>query len=67
MNHDKVWRLQCGHTFHAQCWDRVVHGHVDRQLAGNMESSASEAPPALSAGVLASLLPSSTAPLLEIR
>eukprot|EP00959_Pyramimonas_sp_CCMP1952_P332775 6968572-Pyramimonas_sp.AAC.1 len=23
MNHDKVWRLQCGHRFHAQCWDRV--------------------------------------------
>eukprot|EP00959_Pyramimonas_sp_CCMP1952_P071753 1498842-Pyramimonas_sp.AAC.1 len=23
MNHNEVWRLQCGHIFHAQCWDRV--------------------------------------------
>eukprot|EP00959_Pyramimonas_sp_CCMP1952_P165540 3460442-Pyramimonas_sp.AAC.1 len=37
LNHDKIWRLQCGHILHAQCWDRVVHAHVDRQLAGNME------------------------------
>eukprot|EP00959_Pyramimonas_sp_CCMP1952_P209157 4375401-Pyramimonas_sp.AAC.1 len=37
MNHDKVWRFQRGHIFHAQRWDRVVHAHVDRQLAGNME------------------------------
>eukprot|EP00959_Pyramimonas_sp_CCMP1952_P345934 7245119-Pyramimonas_sp.AAC.1 len=47
MNHDKIWRLQCGHIFHAQCWDRVVHAHVDRQLAGNVEVSASEAPCAI--------------------
>eukprot|EP00959_Pyramimonas_sp_CCMP1952_P112699 2356083-Pyramimonas_sp.AAC.1 len=51
MNHDKVWRLQCGHIFHAQCWDRVVHTHVDRQLAGNMEGFASEAPCAICRGV----------------
>eukprot|EP00959_Pyramimonas_sp_CCMP1952_P202344 4231299-Pyramimonas_sp.AAC.1 len=51
MNHDKVWRLQCGHIFHAQCWDRVAHAHADRQLAGNMESSASEAPCVICRGV----------------
>eukprot|EP00959_Pyramimonas_sp_CCMP1952_P213301 4462981-Pyramimonas_sp.AAC.1 len=36
MHRDKVWRLQCGHIFHAQCWDRVAHAHVDRQLVGNV-------------------------------
>eukprot|EP00959_Pyramimonas_sp_CCMP1952_P369191 7733249-Pyramimonas_sp.AAC.1 len=44
MHHDKVWRL---HTFDAQCWDRVAHAHVDRQLAGNMEGTATEAPCAI--------------------
>eukprot|EP00959_Pyramimonas_sp_CCMP1952_P142657 2986712-Pyramimonas_sp.AAC.1 len=24
VNRDKIWRLQRGHIFHAQCWDRVV-------------------------------------------
>eukprot|EP00959_Pyramimonas_sp_CCMP1952_P267315 5589085-Pyramimonas_sp.AAC.1 len=56
MNSDKIWRLQCGHIFHAQCWDRVVHAHVDGQVAGNMEDSACEAPVPY-AGALASLLP----------
>eukprot|EP00959_Pyramimonas_sp_CCMP1952_P362776 7597022-Pyramimonas_sp.AAC.1 len=51
MNHEKVWRLQCGHTFHAQCWDRVAHAHVDGQLAGKMEGSATEAPCAVCRGV----------------
>eukprot|EP00959_Pyramimonas_sp_CCMP1952_P109382 2287853-Pyramimonas_sp.AAC.1 len=46
MKHDKVWR-QCGHIFHAQRWDRVARAHVDRQLAGNMEGSESEAPCAI--------------------
>eukprot|EP00959_Pyramimonas_sp_CCMP1952_P449205 9405740-Pyramimonas_sp.AAC.1 len=43
VNRDKVWRLQCGHIFHAQCWDRVAHAHVDGQLAGALEGAASEA------------------------
>eukprot|EP00959_Pyramimonas_sp_CCMP1952_P383524 8036858-Pyramimonas_sp.AAC.1 len=51
MNHDKVWRLPCGRIFHAQCWEGVVHARVDRQLAGNMEGSASEAPCAMCRGV----------------
>eukprot|EP00959_Pyramimonas_sp_CCMP1952_P319320 6681890-Pyramimonas_sp.AAC.1 len=45
MNRDKVWRLQRGHIFHAQCWDRVSRAHVDRQLAENMEGSATERGP----------------------
>eukprot|EP00959_Pyramimonas_sp_CCMP1952_P009667 201838-Pyramimonas_sp.AAC.1 len=51
MNSDKFWRLQCGHIFHAQCWGRVVHAHVDRQVAGNMEGFAREAPCAICRGV----------------
>eukprot|EP00959_Pyramimonas_sp_CCMP1952_P346325 7253334-Pyramimonas_sp.AAC.1 len=51
MNHDKIWPLQCGHIFHAQCWDRVVQAHVDRQVAGIMEGSACEAPCAVCRGV----------------
>eukprot|EP00959_Pyramimonas_sp_CCMP1952_P212704 4450608-Pyramimonas_sp.AAC.1 len=51
MHHDKVWRLQCGHIFHAQCWDRVAHAHVDRQLAGTMEGTATEAPCVICRGV----------------
>eukprot|EP00959_Pyramimonas_sp_CCMP1952_P132373 2767814-Pyramimonas_sp.AAC.1 len=51
MNHDKIWRPQCGHIFHAQCWDRVVHAHVDQQVAGNMAASAREPPCALCRGV----------------
>eukprot|EP00959_Pyramimonas_sp_CCMP1952_P217774 4554509-Pyramimonas_sp.AAC.1 len=51
MNHDRVWRIQRGHIFHAQCWDRVAHAHVDRQLAGNLEGSAPEAPCAICRGV----------------
>eukprot|EP00959_Pyramimonas_sp_CCMP1952_P105309 2201319-Pyramimonas_sp.AAC.1 len=35
---------------HAQCWDRVAHAHVDRELAGNMEGSATEAPCAICRG-----------------
>eukprot|EP00959_Pyramimonas_sp_CCMP1952_P287452 6012024-Pyramimonas_sp.AAC.1 len=46
-----VWRPQCGHTFHAQCCDRVVHAPADTQLIGNMEGSASEAPCAFCRGV----------------
>eukprot|EP00959_Pyramimonas_sp_CCMP1952_P106024 2216774-Pyramimonas_sp.AAC.1 len=37
MHHDKVWRLQYGQLFHAQCWDRVARAHVDRQLGGTMK------------------------------
>eukprot|EP00959_Pyramimonas_sp_CCMP1952_P167333 3497135-Pyramimonas_sp.AAC.1 len=44
MHHDEVWRLQRGHIFHAQCWERGARAHVDRQLAGNMEGTATEAP-----------------------
>eukprot|EP00959_Pyramimonas_sp_CCMP1952_P075475 1577391-Pyramimonas_sp.AAC.1 len=50
MKHDKVWSLQCGHIFHAQCWGRVAHAHVDRHLAGNIEGSATEAPCAICRG-----------------
>eukprot|EP00959_Pyramimonas_sp_CCMP1952_P358216 7500655-Pyramimonas_sp.AAC.1 len=39
VDHDKVWRLQCGHIFHAQCWGRVAHARADRQLAGVLVSS----------------------------
>eukprot|EP00959_Pyramimonas_sp_CCMP1952_P258526 5403949-Pyramimonas_sp.AAC.1 len=28
----KVSRLECGHLFHAQCWDRVARARVERQL-----------------------------------
>eukprot|EP00959_Pyramimonas_sp_CCMP1952_P093661 1959866-Pyramimonas_sp.AAC.1 len=51
MHHDKVWRLECGHILHAQCWDQVAHAHADRELAGTMESAATEAPCAISRGV----------------
>eukprot|EP00959_Pyramimonas_sp_CCMP1952_P250486 5235614-Pyramimonas_sp.AAC.1 len=45
--HDKVWRLQCGHILHAQCWGRVAHARVGRQLEG----APSEAPCAICRGV----------------
>eukprot|EP00959_Pyramimonas_sp_CCMP1952_P415039 8696155-Pyramimonas_sp.AAC.1 len=32
--HHHVWRLQCGHIFHAQCGNCVAHARVDRQLEG---------------------------------
>eukprot|EP00959_Pyramimonas_sp_CCMP1952_P389603 8164184-Pyramimonas_sp.AAC.1 len=51
MHRDKVWRPQCGHRFHAQCWGRVARAHVDRQLAGTMEGAATEAPCASCSGV----------------
>eukprot|EP00959_Pyramimonas_sp_CCMP1952_P261456 5466566-Pyramimonas_sp.AAC.1 len=51
MHRDNVWRLQCGHIFHTQCWDRVAHAHVDRQLAGNVEGTATGAPCAICRGV----------------
>eukprot|EP00959_Pyramimonas_sp_CCMP1952_P452229 9466209-Pyramimonas_sp.AAC.1 len=35
MHHDTVWRLQCGHTFHAQFWGRVARARVDRQGVGS--------------------------------
>eukprot|EP00959_Pyramimonas_sp_CCMP1952_P092728 1940554-Pyramimonas_sp.AAC.1 len=51
MHRDKVRRLQCGHIFHAQCWGRVAHARVDRQLSGNVEGTATEAPRAICRGV----------------
>eukprot|EP00959_Pyramimonas_sp_CCMP1952_P252946 5284120-Pyramimonas_sp.AAC.1 len=30
--HEKVWRLECGHIFHALCWGRVAQGRVGRRL-----------------------------------
>eukprot|EP00959_Pyramimonas_sp_CCMP1952_P226726 4740580-Pyramimonas_sp.AAC.1 len=51
IHYDKFWRLQCGHRFHAQCWDRVARAHVDRQLAGTVEGAATEAPCAICRGV----------------
>eukprot|EP00959_Pyramimonas_sp_CCMP1952_P390821 8190146-Pyramimonas_sp.AAC.1 len=33
-SHDKAWRPQCGHMFHALCWGRVAQAHVGRQLGG---------------------------------
>eukprot|EP00959_Pyramimonas_sp_CCMP1952_P402949 8443552-Pyramimonas_sp.AAC.1 len=41
--HHEMWRLQCGHLFHAQCWDPVVHARVERQPEG----APSEAPCAI--------------------
>ena len=26
---DKLWRLQCGHTFHVDCWDRAARTQVE--------------------------------------
>eukprot|EP00959_Pyramimonas_sp_CCMP1952_P038439 804280-Pyramimonas_sp.AAC.1 len=37
--------------FHAQCWDRVAHAHVVRQLAGNVQGTATEAPCVICKGV----------------
>eukprot|EP00959_Pyramimonas_sp_CCMP1952_P063714 1331189-Pyramimonas_sp.AAC.1 len=50
VHRDKVWRLQRGHIFHAQCLDRAAHAHVDRHLDWNMEGSANEAPCAICRG-----------------
>eukprot|EP00959_Pyramimonas_sp_CCMP1952_P339697 7114374-Pyramimonas_sp.AAC.1 len=52
MHRDKVWRLQYGHIFHAQCWDRVALAPVDRQLPGTLEGAATEAPCAICRGVI---------------
>ena len=35
-----LWRLQCGHCFHALCWDRHAQSYIDRALPGG----ANEAP-----------------------
>ena len=43
---DMLWRLQCGHTFHKDCWDRAAHTHVERQNGGD----ANEAPCAVCRG-----------------
>eukprot|EP00959_Pyramimonas_sp_CCMP1952_P035152 735947-Pyramimonas_sp.AAC.1 len=51
MRRDRVWRLRCGHIYHAQCWGRVAHAHADRQLAGTMEGAATEAPCGICRGV----------------
>eukprot|EP00959_Pyramimonas_sp_CCMP1952_P223585 4674920-Pyramimonas_sp.AAC.1 len=49
-HHDTVWRLQCSHLFHTQCWDRVAHAHLGRQVAGTMEGAEIEAPCAICRG-----------------
>merc|ERR1712086_307539 len=30
---DKLWRLQCGHTFHKECWDRAARSPVWHLIA----------------------------------
>ena len=34
-NDEVIWRLQCGHTFHKDCWNNVAHTHVQRQNRGD--------------------------------
>eukprot|EP00959_Pyramimonas_sp_CCMP1952_P027301 573833-Pyramimonas_sp.AAC.1 len=29
-----MWRLPCGHIFHAQRWDRITRVRVERQMDG---------------------------------
>eukprot|EP00959_Pyramimonas_sp_CCMP1952_P297227 6218289-Pyramimonas_sp.AAC.1 len=51
MHFGKAWGLQRGQIFHAQCWGRVARAHVDRQLAGTTEGTATVAPCAICRGV----------------
>ena len=31
--------LQCGHTFHKECWDRVARTHVERLRDGDLNEA----------------------------
>ena len=44
---ERLWRLQCGHMFHAECWDRMAHTHTHTHTSTGRSTETPTKPPAL--------------------